>query len=262
MNLSIIAFILLTVSIIVQIVFLFKKKQKPDPFSHILVLIASLLLLATTIIRSIEINFVAITGTFEALVFFAGIIGILLFIYRIKQKEKYFKLVLFWGTVVAFLLLALASSPLVSAEVKPPIPALQSHWLVIHVVLSFIGESFFAIGFVSAICYLIFKDEDMKKNVDRITYTSIAIGYPIFIAGALIFGAIWAKKAWGSYWSWDPKETWALITGITYTVYLHMRFIKKMRGKASAILSIVGFVFTIFTFLGVNYLLPGLHSYL
>ena len=92
-------------------------------------------------------------------------------------------------------------------------------------------------------------------------YTSIAIGYPIFVAGAIIFGAIWAKTAWGNYWSWDPKETWALITALIYTVYLHTRIIKKMRGKISAVLSIIGFAFTLFTFLGVNYLIPGLHSY-
>ncbi len=83
----------------------------------------------------------------------------------------------------------------------------------------------------------------------------------MFTAGALIFGAIWAQHAWGSYWSWDPKETWALITWIIYTGYLHTRFVKKMRGKGSAVISIIGFVFTIFTFFGVNYLLSGLHSY-
>ena len=261
MNLSLIAFFLFAVSIIIQIVFLFKKENKQDPFSHFIVLAAAILLLITTIVRSVEIRFVAITGTFEALIFFSSFIGILLFIYRLIQKEKSFKFVLLWGTVVAFVLLSIASSPLVSPQVKPPIPALQSYWLVIHVILSFIGESFFTIGFAAAICYLFFKDEETKAKVDRIMYTSIAIGYPIFVAGAIIFGAIWAKTAWGNYWSWDPKETWALITALIYTVYLHTRIIKKMRGKISAVLSIIGFAFTLFTFLGVNYLIPGLHSY-
>ena len=92
-------------------------------------------------------------------------------------------------------------------------------------------------------------------------YTTIIIGYPIFTAGALIFGAIWAEAAWGSYWSWDPKETWALVTWLVYTGFLHTRLVMKLKGRISAIFSIVGFVFTIFTFAGVNYLLVGLHSY-
>jgi ABC-type transport system involved in cytochrome c biogenesis permease subunit len=77
----------------------------------------------------------------------------------------------------------------------------------------------------------------------------------------LVFGAVWAEHAWGRYWSWDPKETWALITWLTYTVYLHVRFILKKRRKLAAVISIAGFAFTLFTFFGVNYLLPGLHSY-
>lgn len=97
--------------------------------------------------------------------------------------------------------------------------------------------------------------------MDRIVYTSIGIGYPIYTAGALIFGAVWAQYAWGSYWSWDPKETWALITWLVYTGYLHTRLVKKWRGNMTALLSIVGFAFTMFTFFGVNYLLSGLHSY-
>ncbi len=72
---------------------------------------------------------------------------------------------------------------------------------------------------------------------------------------------MWAQAAWGAYWSWDPKETWALITWLTYTAYLHTRLVPGLRGKASATLSIVGFAFTIFTFFGVNFLLSGLHSY-
>ena len=90
---------------------------------------------------------------------------------------------------------------------------------------------------------------------------AVGIGYPVFTAGALVFGAIWAETAWGSWWSWDPKETWALITWLIYTAYLHTRLVKKMRGRTSALLAIIGFLATVFTFFGVNYLLSGLHSY-
>jgi cytochrome c-type biogenesis protein CcsB len=129
------------------------------------------------------------------------------------------------------------------------------------VTLSFIGESFFIVAFVSSILYLGSRDEEKRERLDRLTYTSIGIGYPIFTVGALIFGAIWAQTAWGNYWSWDPKETWALITWLVYTAFLHTRLVRRLRGRISAILSIVGFAFTIFTFFGVNYLLSGLHSY-
>jgi ABC-type transport system involved in cytochrome c biogenesis permease subunit len=83
----------------------------------------------------------------------------------------------------------------------------------------------------------------------------------VFTAGALIFGAVWAQKAWGRWWGWDPKETWALITWLVYTFYLHLRLISKKTGKLISLIAVIGFLCTIFTFFGVNYLLPGLHSY-
>jgi len=207
------------------------------------------------------IRFVAVTNTFESLVFFAGVTALVLFLYRMLAGRRLLPFVAFGGTVISLALLAIASSPAIPKEVQPPIPALQSYWLVLHVTLSFIGESFFIIGFVAAVLFLASRDEQKRKDLDRLMYTSIGIGYPIFTAGALIFGAIWAQTAWGNYWSWDPKETWALITWLVYTAFLHTRLVKKLRGRWSAILSIVGFVFTIFTFFGVNYLLSGLHSY-
>jgi cytochrome c-type biogenesis protein CcsB len=97
--------------------------------------------------------------------------------------------------------------------------------------------------------------------LDDITYKSIAIGFPLFTIGGLLMGAIWANSAWGKYWSWDPKETWSLITWLVYALYLHARFIAGWRGKRVAILAVIGFVAVIFTYLGVNLVLSGLHSY-
>ena len=256
-----IAFALLILSAAIQAAFLLRKQQKPDPVSHYALLGAAALLLAVTIERSIRIRFVAVTNTFESLVFFSAVIALLLFLYRLRAKSRTIPHINFGATVVAIALLALASSPIAPRDVVPPIPALQSYWLVLHVTLSFIGESFFVIAFVCAITYLASRDEERRKRLDRLTYATIAIGYPIFTAGALIFGAVWAQTAWGSYWSWDPKETWALITWLVYTAYLHTRLVKRFRGRISAVLAIVGFAFTMFTFFGVNYLLPGLHSY-
>ena len=97
--------------------------------------------------------------------------------------------------------------------------------------------------------------------LDEITYKLIAIGFPIFTLGGLIFGAIWADQAWGKYWTWDPKETWSLITWLFYAFYLHSRFMRGWRGKKVAIVAVLGFIAVIFTYLGVNLLLSGLHSY-
>ena len=97
--------------------------------------------------------------------------------------------------------------------------------------------------------------------LDEITYKSIAIGFPIFTLGGLIFGAIWADQAWGVYWSWDPKETWSLITWFIYAFYLHGRMVRGWRGKKVAVVSVIGFAAVMFTYLGVNLLLSGLHAY-
>jgi cytochrome c-type biogenesis protein CcsB len=100
-----------------------------------------------------------------------------------------------------------------------------------------------------------------SEILDEITYRSIATGFPIFTLGGLIFGAIWADQAWGVYWSWDPKETWSLITWFIYAFYLHSRMIRGWRGKKVAVVAVIGFMAVIFTYLGVNLLLSGLHAY-
>jgi cytochrome c-type biogenesis protein CcsB len=101
----------------------------------------------------------------------------------------------------------------------------------------------------------------VPNMLDEITYKSIAIGFPLFTIGGVIMGAIWANSAWGTYWSWDPKETWSLITWFVYALYLHARFVAGWRGKRVAILAVIGFIAVVFTYLGVNLFLSGLHSY-
>jgi ABC-type transport system involved in cytochrome c biogenesis permease subunit len=256
-----IALILIAAATAVQAVFLLMKGERREPASAILLIGAGALLLATIIERSIQISFVAVTNTYESLLFFSAVSSVVVGVLRLTLRRKTLHFVLFGASVVALALLMISSSPALPKEVQPPIPALQSLWLVLHVTLAFIGESFFVVSFVAAIVYLATRDQERAKDADRIMYTTIGIGYPIFTAGALIFGAIWAQRAWGRYWGWDPKETWALVTWLIYTAYLHTRLVRRLRGKISAILAIVGFACTIFTFFGVNYLLSGLHSY-
>ena len=98
------------------------------------------------------------------------------------------------------------------------------------------------------------------ETLDRVTYKTICIAFPL-LTGMIAAGAYWANRTWGSYWSWDPKETWAAITWLVYAGYLHMRITRGWRGRRAAYFAILGFGVVIFTFLGVTYLLPGLHAY-
>lgn len=275
------AFLFLILSAILQVVELYRRKTaavpekregaqdtlprrklraKPSPATYLL-LGSGVLILGFLLFRSYQIRFAALTNTFESLVFYSAFLSILLFLYRVQRRIPFLPMVQFGGTIVAIILIALASSPIAPKEALPPIPALRSYWLVLHVAFSFIGEAFFVVSFVAALGLVVSKDPSRKEVLDRITYTSIAIGYPIFTAGALIFGAVWAEKAWGRYWNWDPKETWALITWLVYTVYLHLRLIRGKKDPLTTWIAIVGFLCTVFTFFGVNYLLSGLHSY-
>lgn len=182
--------------------------------------------------------------------------------FKIKKAGPYFMLI-----VIGFM--ALASSPLMPKDIAPLMPALQSYWLWLHVSVTMIGEAFFAIAFVTSIMYL-FADSKQKKGIktglsaeklDEVSYKCIAIGFPLFTLGGMVFGMVWAYKAWGTYWSWDPKEVWSLITWFVFALYLHTRLVMGWKGRRSAIIAILGFLAALFTYFGVNYLLSGLHSY-
>ena len=167
--------------------------------------------------------------------------------------------------------MALASSPLMPKEATPLVPALQSYWLWLHVSVTLLGEAFFAVAFITSIMYLVAdsreKERKTKKSgltserLDSISYRCVAVGFPLFTLGGLVFGMVWAYKAWGSYWSWDPKETWSLITWFVFALYLHTRIVMGWKGRRSALVAIIGFVAAMFTYFGVNYLITGLHSY-
>jgi ABC-type transport system involved in cytochrome c biogenesis permease subunit len=260
-SLPTIAFALILGSAALQAPFLFRKDGRLDPASH-WALLASFLALGTVIVsRSVAIGFPALTGTFESLVFFAAALCLVLWAYRIQRRLAFLGFVQFGATIAAAALLAIASSPIAPREVLAPIPALRSLWLLLHVSFTFIGEAFFVTSFVSALAFLCSGNESRKSGYDRVTYASIAVGYPVFTVGALVFGAIWAERAWGTWWSWDPKEVWALVTWLAYTLYLHLRLTRKRKDALPSIVAVAGFLCALFTFFGVNFLLPGLHSY-
>ena len=151
-------------------------------------------------------------------------------------------------------------------EIQPLIPALQSWWMKIHVPANFVGYGAFAMSAMLGVAELlvlkgVLKDRLPSAEVlDEMMYKAISIGF-LFFTIATILGAMWAADAWGGYWSWDPKETWALIVWLNYAAWLHIRLVKGWRGKPLAWWAVIGLLVTTFAFLGVNMYLTGLHSY-
>lgn len=158
------------------------------------------------------------------------------------------------------------------ADIKPLVPALQSYWMKIHVPLNFVGYGAFAVACAAGMAWLVRSGLEQKgtskllkvfptlDQLDQLAYKSVAVGFPAFTL-ATILGAAWAAEAWGGYWSWDPKETWALIVWMFYGAYLHVRISHGWSGKTLAWWAVVGFLVTLFCFVGVNMYLSGLHSY-
>lgn len=162
--------------------------------------------------------------------------------------------------------LVLAYASTFSSEIRPLMPALQSNWLTFHVFTCFLGYGGFAISFMASIAYIVVartKSKALPATRDVLETAmaeTISFGF-LFLTIGIITGAVWANSAWGTYWSWDPKETWSLITWLIYAAFLHCRFMRGWRGKRAAWISIIGFLSVLFTYLGVNFLLSGLHSY-
>jgi len=154
---------------------------------------------------------------------------------------------------------------LAKSEIKPLVPALQSNWMGVHVITYLVGYGAMALASFISLIYLFFARKIPAASsemvyLDNLIYQLTLFGFPFLTIG-MIIGSVWANIAWGSYWFWDPKETCSLITWLVYALYLHLRLLKDWKGRPAAYLSILGFLVTLFTFVGVNYILPGLHSY-
>ena len=199
-----------------------------------------------------------VTNLYEALTFFAMVIGGIFLVVENKYSLRW------TGTfALPLIFLTLAYTSFLNKNIEPLVPALQSNWLTIHVITSFLGYAGFAVAFASGIFYLIQQSQatsEVLDKADTIMYVSVGFGFIMLTLG-IITGAVWANSAWGSYWQWDPKETWSLITWLVYGALLHARFNMGWKGKKTAIVAVVGFFVTLFCFLGVNLFLSGLHSY-
>ena len=205
---------------------------------------------------------------YESLVFFSWTIAALYIFIELKYKQT---IVGVFATPLVFLAIAYASfDPSISSKISPLIPALKSNWLIAHVITCFLGYAGFAVAFGFSIMYLvkpsnpgttsIFAKLPSLDLIDEMTYQMVVFGF-LFLTIGIITGSVWANSAWGKYWTWDPKETWSLITWFVYAVFMHLRMMRGWHGKKLAWVSILGFLCVLFTYFGVNYLLSGLHSY-
>lgn len=256
------------------LIFAASQSRKSGAASTILLVIGFVLHSIGLVSRWMETHrtgygYVPLSNMYESLIFFSWTIVLVYLLIEWKYKQKVIGV---FVTPFAFLAIALTSIiPGIDAKITPLMPALKSNWLAIHVMTCFFGYAAFAVSFGISILYLIRENRKGRQEngskwlpatpiLDEINYKSIVIGFPMLTLG-IITGAAWANYAWGTYWSWDPKETWSLITWFVYAAFLHARLTRDWRGRRTAILSIVGFVFVLFTYFGVNYLIAGLHSY-
>ena len=220
-----------------------------------------------------DIGHIPVSNLYEVFILFALITALLYLFYEDRHCTRAmggFALLAISGAV-GFLLWYTFDRE--AHHIQPLIPALQSYWMKIHVPANFIGYGAFALAAMLGVAYLLRQRAESRRPdgvlaavlpslelLDDVMYKAIALGFAAFTI-ATILGALWAAEAWGGYWSWDPKETWALIVWLNYAAWLHLRLTKGWRGAPMAWWAIIGLLVTLFAFLGVNMFLSGLHSY-
>lgn len=222
----------------------------------------------TIFARWLATGITPVASLHESLSFFAfSLVGIFLLF------ELRYKAAILGAFICPMALVLMIGSTMAPRQPVAANPILDSWWFPIHVSLAFLGHAIFAVAGIAGIMYLL--QERMLKSkkfsglfyrlpsldvLDSINYKCLTFGFPLMTMG-IISGAIWANSAWGGYWRWDPKETWALITWFLYAALLHGRLTVGWRGRRAAIFAIIGFLCLLFTFFGVNLFLSGVHSF-
>lgn len=259
------AMVLYLISMVLYAVFFTMKKEKAGKIAGFITVAAFLFHTAALVVRGIGAGRLPLTNQYEFATSFSW--GICLCFLIFLWKYKFLALGTFVTPVIFFII---GYAAMQSREVRELMPALRSRWLAIHVSSAIISYGAFGVSFAISFMFLLRQkmsaNEFWQKHIpeeerlDLISYRAVSLGF-LFLTFVIVSGAIWAERAWGSYWSWDPKETWSLVTWIIYAIYLHLRLSKGWRGKSAALFAVIGFICVIFTYVGVNTLLPGIHSY-
>ncbi len=211
------------------------------------------------------------SNMYESLILFAWSIALIYLALEMVYKLR------IAGVFAAILtVVAIAAASFFDPTIEPLVPALQSNWLTYHVLTCFVGYAAFAVSAAASVVYLILKARgkasateggagEFLRAMQSFNYEAVRFGF-LFLGVGIITGAVWANEAWGTYWGWDPKETWSLITWIIYAILIHFKYVSGRFGikdlnTFNAVCSIIGFLAVIFTYFGVNFILSGLHSY-
>ena len=220
-----------------------------------------------------DIGHIPVSNLYEVFILFSLLTALIYLYYEGRYRTRALGgfVLLVISAAVTFLLWYAWSRG--ADRIQPLVPALQSYWMKIHVPANFIGYGAFALAAMVGVAWLV-RDRAVRRHphgfiasrlpeageLDDLMYKAVALGFAFFTV-ATILGALWAAEAWGGYWSWDPKETWALIVWLNYAAWLHMRLTRGWRGAPMAWWAVIGLFVTLFAFLGVNMFLSGLHSY-
>jgi len=217
-------------------------------------------------LMGVDIGHIPISNLYEVFILFCLITALFHLYYESRYQSLVLGSFVLWIIAAAVGFILWYSVARDAHQIQPLVPALQSWWMKIHVPANFIGYGTFALAAMIGVAYLL-KSKNILADrlpslelMDDVMYKAIAVGFAFFTI-ATILGALWAAEAWGGYWSWDPKETWALIVWLNYAAWLHMRLMKGLRGVVAAWWAVVGLLVTTFAFIGVNMFLSGLHSY-
>ena len=278
---------------------LFSNSVVLPKIGRISTLLANLLLFFILCSRWIIAGYFPLSNLYESLLFLTWLLLTIYLYIETKTKSKLIGSVLIPVALLISGFANLTLSPEMQ-KASPLVPALQSNWLMMHVSMMLLSYGTLIIGSLLCILFLVisrYKEIDFKiiddsslplynimldyyetkllspsneiselgklkllQSIDNWSYRIIGLGFPFLTIG-IISGGVWANEAWGSYWSWDPKETWALITWLIFAIYLHARITKGWEGKKTAILGGLGFFVIWICYLGVNFLGKGLHSY-
>ncbi|MDF2591311.1 MAG: ccsA1 [Clostridia bacterium] len=259
------ALILYSLAALAYIIFLISRKLAYSNYGSWLVRAGLLFHTGALVMRTVQTSYLPLTSQYEFATSFAW--GISLFFVGFEWKYKIRSLGAF---ATPLILIVTFYAALQSAEIKPLMPALQSKWLVVHVSTAVLSYGAFAVACAVSIMFIIRdkikEDEFTSKHMpqlgvlDNISYKAITFGF-FMLTLVIITGAIWAERAWGRYWQWDPKETWSFVTWVIYALYLHVRLNRGWKNKKAAWYAVIGFASILFTYIGVNTILVGYHSY-
>ena len=236
------------------------KKDKVAKIAWLVFLASLAAQTAYLLVRGVTARRLPLSNQFEFATAFAWGIALMLLIVRLRLKADWLSV-----AVMPMVFLVLSYAALQPREVTELMPALRSAWFGFHIGAAVFSYSAFIIAGCVGLRYLIVSrkgsaDELKLHQMDYLSYRMIALGF-LLLTVTILSGALWAEQAWSAFWTWDPKEVWALITWIIYAVYLHLRLRGKRKGTAMAWYAMIAVPVVLFTFAGVNTIMPGLHSY-